>query len=566
MTLRYAALVGVLLASPAWSQPGPFVEDSASIFGELEGYWLGSFWADADGDSDPDVLITDAFQNDRLYWNQGDGEFTMLPLEVNPHRETNGGGWADFDQDGRLDFVSASIGGAALLVNTGDPNDPFVHVPLAFDGDDTRDIVPADYDLDGDPDLAAVAWGGGLNLLYRNAGFGFALGQSLSEDVDGTTACWGDYDDDGWSDVVLVAGTDHHNQLYRSVEGVFEAVAESAVSAEPGNAQTCSWGDYDGDGDLDLFIGRAGPPGQPDQSDRLFRNDDGVFAAIEDALPFDTTRSFGSAWGDIDHDGDLDLVVVARDEPDVLYLNDGEGGFVGERMGGLDDGWSISASLIDHDSDGDLDLLTTHGCYAAPGRNRFYVNETAPERRWMEVELRGVDSDRWGLGARLWAHATIDGTARVLRRDMLVRSGRMAQSAYRVHFGLGDAERVDSLVIAWPSGTRQVVLDLSANGIYSVTEDFGVASDDDPAALPPSIAVAPNPTSGSFRIVVAGLPDGPIDIEIVDVLGRRVATFGGTVVRGAATVDARAGDALAAGRYQLRVVGIPGLTAPIVRL
>jgi hypothetical protein len=555
------ALLGLVLAAQVSAVPAvaqsPFIEDTTSILrGGAPRGWLGAYWGDADRDGDLDLMATDADRSDVLFVNGGGGLFESIPLTLSPYREVNGGGWSDVDRDGDLDFIAASIAGSALVLSSGSGLPPYEWVPLAFDGDRARDIVAADYDRDGDPDIALVAWNGGLNLLYRNAGFGYSVGQALNSGTDGTTACWSDFDGDGWVDLFGVNASGDASVLYRNVEGVLTEVVGSAPSAEGGHAQGCGWGDFDGDGDFDLFVARGGLVGQ---SNRLYRNDGGILVSIPDSpVSTEVAGTFGSAWGDVDNDGDLDLVTVNRDAPDALYVNDG-GTFERIEFGAASDGWSLAATLVDDDGDGDLDLFTTHGSYATPSSNRLYRNTTdsiSADRHWLALDLRGVDSDRFGLGARARVFATIGGVHRELVREVVGRSGRMAQDGFRLHFGLGDATVVDSVVIDWPVRGQFVYRHVPVDVVRVYGEgDIALAGEPRPSEQEAALYVTPNPTLGDFEVVATSTPPGPLVVDLFDVLGRRVAELRGTSTGQPATLMWSAASDLPAGRYVVRLRG-----------
>lgn len=561
-----ACILGVSSAAcPVLAQPGQFVEDTASaIVSDGARGWLGAYWGDVDLDGDLDLLATDASRNDRLYWNHGGGQFEGVSLTVSPYREVNGGGWADVDRDGDLDFFAASIAGSALLINTGSDPFPIEHVPSLFDGVAARDISVADHDRDGDPDMVLIPGLGGASHVYRNVGFGFDFGQTLSAGGDGTTACWADYDSDGDSDLYTANASGTTSVLYRNDASVLVEVVGSAPSTEPGQGQGCSWGDYDGDGDFDLFVARGGIVGQ---ADRLFRNDGGTFIPVtEGPIVADNGGTFGSAWGDIDNDGDLDLVVANRDAPDVLYLNEG-GEFEPISFGSSADGWSIAVTLVDHDGDGDLDLFTTHGGYAVPSYNRHYINvtdSTQSNRHWLALDLRGRASDRFGLGARATVYATIDGTARELVREVFGRPGRMAQDGYRLHFGLHDATVVDSVAVVWPVSGRTVYQGIEIDSVQTIEEGVLTGIPTAPGAPQVSLRSVPNPTAGLLTFSVLGVRPGPTRIVLFDALGRRVAEMEVITSTSTSSVEWPASARLLPGRYFARLENAAGSAGTVV--
>ncbi len=200
-----------------------------------------------------------------------------------------------------------------------------------------------------------------------------ALGGEIS-----TGSAWADYDGDGDLDLYVcsASGADH---LFRNDGGgVFVDVA-SGVMLDSIVTAAALWGDYDGDGDLDLFLARHG-------ANALLRNDGGdTFVDVTAAPLGDTGPTYGGAWGDFDNDGDLDLYVVNdtgnEDSPNRLYRNDGGGTFVDATSGPLG-GPSTDRGVAcgDYDGDGDLDLLlTSHGTLLRnDGGNTFVDVSSGP--------------------------------------------------------------------------------------------------------------------------------------------------------------------------------------------
>jgi hypothetical protein len=302
-----------------------------------------------------------------------------------------------------------------------------------------------------------------------------------------------------------------------------------------------------------LFVARGGITGQ---ADRLYRNEGGELVVVTDGpIVTDNAGTFGSAWGDVDNDGDLDLVVANRDDPDVLYINE-EGEFEPISFGTTSDGWSIAAALVDHDEDGDLDLFMTHGGYATPSRNRHLVNttdSTHSDRHWVQLDLRGVLSDRFGLGARASVHATIGGVGRVLVREVVGRSGRMAQDGFRLHYGLADATSIDSVVVTWPVTGRAVYADVAIDSIHTIEEQGTVIAQPAPTRTMLALRASPNPSAGGITFLASGLESGPLLLTLFDTLGRRVATIETLAAGPTATVEWPESDGLRSGRYFARV-------------
>lgn len=238
----------------------------------------------------------------------------------------------------------------------------------------------ADFDGDGDPDLA-IGYVDGVVRLFRNDGGAFAEADAAVQPpkADGPvrSLAWGDFDADGYPD--LYVGTAKtpiasRNLLLRNLsgKGFAEVGGKMGVDLPGANSRQSSWIDYDNDGDLDLFVThRSGV-------NRLFRNDGGRFADIGAAVGLaDIRRTVAACWFDFDKDGDLDLYVGNQaGDRDGFYRND-NGRFTDiAKALGIDHGdrnaedGAAGCSVADYDNDGDLDLFV--GAY---GQNILYRNQ-----------------------------------------------------------------------------------------------------------------------------------------------------------------------------------------------
>jgi hypothetical protein len=186
----------------------------------------------------------------------------------------------------------------------------------------------------------------------------------------------------------------------------------------------------------------------------------------------------GAGVADLDNDGFLDLYFgtgdpqLTRLEPNRFFRNNGDGtfsdltGYVGfARPGNKGHG----VAFVDIDDDGDLDIYAQLGGHY-PGdhaRNAFYRNKAGNRNHWFEIELKGEQSNRFGVGAQI----TLEAGGRKYFREVKGSEGFGATNPYRQHFGLGANTRIDSLEVRWPSGLRQSFRDLPANQIAGLTEN-----------------------------------------------------------------------------------------------
>ncbi len=564
MTNRFSCVLSVWCVATILSssivvsaQPFPFEEDFLSELAQEVEASTSILWSDYDEDGHIDVLVGNAFVLDDFYHNEGNGNYTLGRIQAIPYESINSGTWADLNNDGLIDLIVTSLVGNALLVNTGFGGSPFAHLPMPIDGvSNVRDAIVADFDEDGMLDVVLIRRSHLANQYYIGTASGlvFDAENAVSQDFDDSTSgCWADVDNDGFFELYVTNSTGEANRFYDNQGGVLSAISLPPITSNTDLAGGCNWADYDNDGDFDLFV--AGSP-----TSSLFENQGSGFVDVsQKAVGSLVSNSQGSAWGDVDNDGDLDLMVAKRDNQNVLFVNAGDGTFDPILFGDADDGWSSVATLVDDDEDGDLDYFIANGNSNFNQRNQLFRNTTNGENNWLEIDLESTNVGGQGIGARVYAYATVGGQPMVQMREVHTRTGRLAQGPTRIHFGFGDAVEVDSLMVDWPISGSQMVHDIAINTIIRVTEPPPTSTaPEEVLPLIRHVRVYPNPSGGSVTLELDGMNRGTVNLEVFDLIGRRIRAIQGEVISSGALrlvwdgLD-ESGEKVASGAYLLCV-------------
>jgi hypothetical protein len=378
--------------------------------------------ADLDADGDLDLLCGNGRQvfgePDRLLWNDGTGRFTLANESPLPpvYSGARALAFGDFDADGRVDVVLGHDNGPANVLLRRDDDERFAdlsatHLPPT--GEWTSALAPGDLDGDGDLDLILAgayrfnggAWVAGRTLAYFNDGAGRFTDRSATALPfaygDASAVVLGDLDLDGDLDLILGHRTfgstfPGQDQLFRNDgTGSFTEITATHFPADPSSTRALALGDLDGDGDLDAAIGKDQGPS------RIYRNaGGGRFVDVSaTALPPGVPPTNALALGDLDGDGDLDLLVAPQGAQKRFYANDGSGNFRDETAARLplDTADTVAVALGDVDGDGHLDLAL-----ADVGQDRLYRNDGTGV-------FADVSSPRLPIeNRRAWAVALLD--------------------------------------------------------------------------------------------------------------------------------------------------------------
>ena len=445
------------------SRPGGFMDVAGDRGISDEGAGFGAAWADYDGDGDPDLYVVRSLQSNLLYRNDGDG-FSEVAAAVGVADDGDGSAaaWADVDGDGDLDLYVTNFGQPNRLYrNDGSRFTEIASQAGVDDGGDGYGAAWADVEGDGDPDLYVANFGD--NRFYRNEGGRFveaAAEAGLYDDNSSLQPAWADYDGDGDPDLFLA--NSGPNRLFRNDGGRFADASSDAGLDElglGGPSFGAAWGDFDNDRDLDLYVTYFG------EGNRLYVNTDGRFEESSSRFNVagrDTVDSRGAVWGDFDSDGDLDLYVSNAGEKNDLFRNEG-GTFTNMadsfRVAGGDN--SRGVALADFNGDGGLDIFVV----VQDGADLLYQNREF-NGNWLAIRPRATRSSPDAIGTRFdiaFAGAT---AARVITGG----ASYLSQDALTAVFGLGDADRVDTLTVRWPSGIAQRLRNIAANTVLEITE------------------------------------------------------------------------------------------------
>ena len=496
---------------------------------------------DYNADGFEDLFVTDSKEDGKnhLYRNNGDLTFTDVAEKAgvaNGNDSTNASAdalWFDYNSDGRPDLLVVRFGHNQLFQNMG--NGKFKDVTKTSGIDQYANAITAvafDYDRDGDVDLFIGSYfqsvnvfnpetprffpesfevannGGGLVVFRNNGNSTFTdVSKEAGIVLSGWTLDLGhaDADNDGDEDLYVACdfGTDRF--FINNGNGTFTDITETAIGIDTKKGMNVDWGDYDNDGNLDIYVTNITDDYMREGNFLWHNNGDLTFTDVSRE-----TGTYNTGWGwcskffDYDNDGWQDLYVVngwvsgneesyvpdifemvvrpnidfadARNWPPMgkkslsgyqkkrLFHNEGGQLFKDEAARhGLDavrDGRGVA--VADFDNDGRLDLFVSN----ANSEPYFYHNTAPATNHWVQLILEGKTSNKFAVGAQLRITA---GTNTYLS---FVNGGNgfAAQSSFRVHQGLGQQNAVDRLEVRWPSGAKQVFEGLRSNQIYRIVE------------------------------------------------------------------------------------------------
>ncbi|HEV2399441.1 MAG TPA: CRTAC1 family protein [Candidatus Sulfotelmatobacter sp.] len=436
-----------------------------------KGWGMAIAVGDYDNDGLPDIYVT-GYGHNVLYHNLGGCKFEDVTAKagVEGGGFSTGAAWADYDRDGKLDlFVARYV--HTDVHHLPEPNQSFGYKGILIELPDR---------LEGETDL-----------LFHNRGDGTFEEVSKKAGVDdpkklhGMGVAWGDYDGDGWPDLIVTNDAGWSYLYHNKHDGTFEELGITTgiglgPFGEPYGNMAVDFGDFDRDGKVDILISRFG-----NQPVSLYWNRGDEFPDIAErakiAKPTFGPVKWGIGFADFDNDGWPDFLMANGNFSSLMDTVPGEVSFtesiqlfrnLGDRTfkdvadaAGLNDGKLKSrrgTAFGDINNDGNLDAVV----FNVGQPPSLFINETVNSNHRVLFRLIGTKSNRAAIGARVAV------TTEAMTQIDEVRAGGSYNSTsdWRLHFGLASAAVMKKVQISWPSGTKQEFQDLDADKIYEIKE------------------------------------------------------------------------------------------------
>ena len=492
----------------AWAaepEANPFTEEAIQRgvtyeIAQYAGYGHGIAFTDLDNDGDSDLVLIGASDGTiGVFENDGTGHFIDRSATSGLPKRTFASGViaADYNNDGLVDlFVSCSGQRNVLGRNTGnltfvDEGIPAgVHDPTgAGEG-----CAWGDYDGDGWLDLLVVNRVGtnnayGRDRLFRN------LGDGTFEDVSdangigqdnalGFQGVFFDFDRDGDLDIYIsndftaCASIGWINRLHENVNGTFVDVTAGSGAGVCLNSMGVALGDFDNNGFPDLY-----PTNTPQGNPLLMNQGDGTFVDESAAA---NVGFYSVGWGavffDYNNDCRQDLYVCDMIGPNDLYVNVNDGWPLVDcaaQLGVDDAGQSFGVAAADIDGDGDSDLLVTNQRQGVPSNVRLFINHEGEHRAWMKIDVVG-DGPNWeAIGASL----DIRTGDTHQYREIYAGSNFKAQNERTILVGMDAADLADDVVVRWPGGETRTLANLSCYKRWTAYPNAMLGDADDDGAV-----------------------------------------------------------------------------------
>ncbi len=478
---------------------------------------------DLNNDGFEDLYITSGMKDDALYLNKGDGTFQNIynksGLGITKKYVTQGVTSADVNRDGFKDLFITTITSKdsaqiipraknLLFLNNGDMTFRDVTTEFGLDefysystgasfgdvnADGFPDIYVGNYFIEYDGPLSAINAStivganqtakGYLLINHEGNTFKNEYGKyGLTFKGFGFGALFTDFDNDGDQDLYV-----NHDFGYKAfpnflMENLYPNKWFKDISQETGmdlkiNSMGSAVGDYDNNGFLDYYVTNI-------RFNHLMVNQGPKHPFLDKTKEvglFTAAISWGANFADFDQDGDLDLYVSNGDlNPNCspignFYFENEDGKFTekGRYMGVNDYGIGRGSVVFDMDNDGDLDLLVVNQIpvkeYPVTSNTRLFRNDLA-KGNWLKVALEGTEADKNGIGSRV---EIVTGGIHMIREIDGGGSSHLSQNSTIAHFGLGTSTRVDSVIVTWVGGKKQLVLNQKVNQLLLIKEIKG---------------------------------------------------------------------------------------------
>jgi hypothetical protein len=547
----------ILMALISFSAKSQFVIDSTGITGVQNGY---TEWGDYDNDGDQDLVIMGYYVSGgdnyitKIYNNNG-GNFTEVYPGSIMGIQYGAARWGDFDNDGDLDlfivgsYDATNIKVAKLYRNTGSSFTevyPGTFTPMGF-----CHAAWADFNNDGLLDIIYGGFDGStiLTKLYKNTGSGFTevYAGTITGKRDGFFA-WTDFDNDGLKDFAAIGlmnnGSCQSSIFHNTGSGFTEVYLDQIYDVTSG---FCAWGDYNNDGLSDLLVSGSNP--DTAMVSRIYQNTGTGFTLVfKDSIA--ALANSSGAWGDLDNDGDLDIFItgvrLGGVRKTAVYINSGTGfhQMAGNSFTNLSSG---SASLVDYDNDHDLDIFITGQSTITNYNAHLWENQVATANTPPSAPS-GLTSGVVGNIVTLsWLPANDLQTAQAtLTYNIYIGSvpssvnilSPMANitNGYRKNTAVGNVwQAFDSInFIGLPVGTYYWSVQAIDNGyegsVFAGEQTFTVLAGGIEEAVAKNPVLYPNPVTDASVIELEMTLAGMLQIEIHDMSGRMVSGYDAGVV------------------------------------
>jgi hypothetical protein len=524
----FTILIGVLISNISFSQV-TFTDVGVTMGVADAGAAQGVTFVDVNNDGYPDIFLANNNTPSKLWINSGGTAFTE----------------------------SSALWGVSL------------NVP-------TRGISCGDFDNDGNIDVMIGNWQQNI-MLFKNTGtafVNFTTNAGVSYMSYGGSINWFDFNNDGKLDVLFANNgmPPRYNYFFRNDN--LTSFTEAAILVgfnDSSSTLTLASGDYDNDGDLDMFLGTQSNPNSLLTGILYKNNGNGTFTDVTQLSGVTTNYyTWGAEWGDFNNDGHLDLFLADYTGLNQLYKNNGDGTFtdVGMAMGVNDPGQSYSCSWLDYDNDGDLDIYVARGlnnadrmyrndgtvftdvastiglvdvqhssCVSAGdfnndgwvdlyvnnngSANRLFKNNGGNSNKWVQFKLQGVNSNRSAIGSRV----TVKTGSLSQIREVEGGSGGKGQNSLTLEFGLGSASVIDSVIVRWTNGLVQGFANVAPNTIYTVIEGQPLNIKNISNEIPEKFALEqnyPNPFNPVTSIKFKVESERFVKLNVFDINGREL--------------------------------------------